>query len=160
MGVVLARFGDWPAAFDAGDFRWAAEVANHAVFAEPDHAEAREVLADTYEQLAYGSENGTWRDFYFAGATELRHGQFGTPTETNAPDVVAALTPDMLFEPSPSRSMGPPPGTRACPSTSSSPMSTSATACDSLTECSPTAPGRNAETQTRPSPRPVARSQR
>ena len=86
------------AAFDAGDFRWAAEVANHAVFAQPDHAEAREVLADTYEQLAYGAENGTWRDFYFAGATELRHGQFGTPTETNAPDVVAALTPDMLFD--------------------------------------------------------------
>ncbi|GAA1724046.1 alkyl/aryl-sulfatase [Isoptericola hypogeus] len=85
-------------AFDAGDFRWAAEVANHAVFAEPDHAAAREVLADTYEQLGYGAENGTWRDFYLAGAMELRDGQFGTPTETNAPDVIANLTPEMLFD--------------------------------------------------------------
>ncbi|MCK9794048.1 MBL fold metallo-hydrolase [Isoptericola sp. 4D.3] len=85
-------------AFDAGDFRWAAEVANHAVFAEPGHAAAREVLADTYEQLGYGSENGTWRDFYLAGALELRDGQFGTPTETNAPDVIAALSPEMLFD--------------------------------------------------------------
>ena len=49
------------AAFDAGDYRWAAEVANHVVFADPDHAAARELLADTYEQLGYGSENGTWR---------------------------------------------------------------------------------------------------
>ncbi|WP_114854154.1 alkyl/aryl-sulfatase [Brachybacterium sp. YJGR34] len=85
-------------AFDAGDFRWAAEVANHAVFAEPDHAAAREVLADTYEQLGYGAENGTWRDFYLGGAKELRDGQFGTPTETNAPDVVANLTPEMFFD--------------------------------------------------------------
>jgi alkyl sulfatase BDS1-like metallo-beta-lactamase superfamily hydrolase len=85
-------------AFDAGDFRWAAETANHAVFAEPDHAGARELLADTYEQLGYGSENGTWRDFYLSGATELRDGQFGTPTETNAPDVIANLTPEMLFD--------------------------------------------------------------
>lgn len=85
-------------AFDAGDFRWAAEVANHAVFAQPDHAAAREVLADTYEQLGYGSENGTWRDFYLCGAIELRHGQFGTPTETTAPDVIGQLTPAMLFD--------------------------------------------------------------
>jgi alkyl sulfatase BDS1-like metallo-beta-lactamase superfamily hydrolase len=85
-------------AFDAGDYRWAAEVANHAVFAHPDHAGAREVLADTYEQLGYGSENGTWRDFFLSGVMELRDGQFGTPTETNAPDVVAQLTPAMLFD--------------------------------------------------------------
>lgn len=85
-------------AFDAGDLRWAAELANHAVFADPDHAAARELLAETYEQLGYGSENGTWRDFYLSGATELRDGQFGTPTETNAPDVIANLTPEMLFD--------------------------------------------------------------
>ncbi|MDF1603507.1 alkyl sulfatase dimerization domain-containing protein [Nocardioides sp. YIM 152315] len=85
-------------AFDEGDFRWAAEIGNHAVFAQPDHQAARDILADTYEQLGYGSENGTWRDFYLSAATELRNGQFGTPTETNAPDVVAQLTPEMLFD--------------------------------------------------------------
>lgn len=85
-------------AFDAGDLRWAAELANHAVFAEPDHAGARTVLADTYEQLGYGSENGTWRDFFLSGATELRAGQFGTPTQTASPDMVANLTPEMLFD--------------------------------------------------------------
>ena len=86
------------AAFDAGDYRWAAELANHAVFADPTTPTARALLADTYEQLGYGSENGTWRDFYLSGATELRDGQFGTPTETTAPDVIGQLTPAMLFD--------------------------------------------------------------
>ncbi|MFJ7416213.1 alkyl/aryl-sulfatase [Streptomyces sp. NPDC098077] len=86
------------AAFEAGDFRWAAELGNHVVFAQPDHSAARDLLADTYEQLGYGSENGTWRDFYLSGATELRDGRFGTPTETNAPDVIAHLSPEILFD--------------------------------------------------------------
>ncbi|WP_454042713.1 alkyl/aryl-sulfatase [Cellulosimicrobium sp. Marseille-Q8652] len=86
------------ASFDAGDYRWVAEVLNHVVFADPDHAAARDLLADTYEQLGYGSENGTWRNFFLSGATELRDGQFGTPTDTNAPDVVAQLTPTLLFD--------------------------------------------------------------
>ncbi|MFF0488574.1 alkyl/aryl-sulfatase [Nocardia sp. NPDC004068] len=84
--------------FESGDFRWAAQVLNHVVFAQPDHAAARELLADTYEQLGYGAENGTWRSWYLSGTTELRHGGFGTPTETTAPDVVAQLSPTMLFD--------------------------------------------------------------
>ncbi len=85
-------------AFEAGDYRWAAELANHCVFADPRHAAARDLLADTYEQLGYGSENGTWRDFYLSGATELRDGEFGTPTKSTAPDLVRELTPTMLFD--------------------------------------------------------------
>ena len=34
-----------------GDLRWAAEVLDHVVFAEPDHAEAKSLLADVFEQL-------------------------------------------------------------------------------------------------------------
>ena len=49
------------------------------VFADPDHAEAKALLADAYEQLGYGAENGTWRNFYLMGAYELRHGSVGTP---------------------------------------------------------------------------------
>ncbi|EKG17505.1 Beta-lactamase-like protein [Macrophomina phaseolina MS6] len=85
-------------AFDAGDFRWAAEILNHAVFADPDCSEARELLADTYEQLGYGAENGTWRDFFMSGTKELRTSNFGTPTQTASADVIAQLTPEMLFD--------------------------------------------------------------
>ncbi|GAB3234293.1 alkyl sulfatase dimerization domain-containing protein [Glycomyces halotolerans] len=84
--------------FDSGDFRWAAEILNHAVFAEPDHTAARELLADTYEQLGYGAENGTWRSFYLSGVTELREGPFGTPTATTSADMIGQLTPEMLFD--------------------------------------------------------------
>ena len=53
-----------PAGLRAGDFRWAATLLDHAVFADPDHAAARALHADTLEQLAYGSENATWRNFF------------------------------------------------------------------------------------------------
>ncbi len=84
--------------YDNGDLRWVAEVLNHVVFADASHAAARELLADTYEHLGYGSENGTWRAFYLSGATELRAGSFGTPAATTSRDVISQLTPEMLFD--------------------------------------------------------------
>jgi alkyl sulfatase BDS1-like metallo-beta-lactamase superfamily hydrolase len=60
--------------FDSGDYRWVAEVLNHVVMAEPDHFNARALLADTLEQLGYQSESGPWRNFYLCGALELRQG--------------------------------------------------------------------------------------
>lgn len=86
------------AAFDEGDFRWTAELLSHVVFAQPDHAAARELLADTFEQLGYGAENGVWRNIYLSGATELREGKFGTPTVSASADVISALTTEMLFD--------------------------------------------------------------
>ncbi|MGV2982901.1 alkyl/aryl-sulfatase [Microbacterium sp. AGC85] len=86
------------AAYDDGDFRWAATLLDHAVFTEPESTAVRELYAATLEQLAYGAENGTWRNFYMSGATELRTGNFGTPTTTNAPEIVAQLTVEQLFD--------------------------------------------------------------
>lgn len=62
------------AAYDAGEYRWAAEVLNHLVFANPGNREAKELLAHTYDQLGYQAESGPWRDVYLTGAFELRHG--------------------------------------------------------------------------------------
>ncbi|KAF9701132.1 hypothetical protein EKO04_000229 [Ascochyta lentis] len=85
-------------AYNCGDFRWAAEIMNHAVFWQPDNESARNLLADTYEQLGYGSENGTWRNFFISGTTELRSGNFGTPITSVSPDVISQLTPEMVFD--------------------------------------------------------------
>jgi alkyl sulfatase BDS1-like metallo-beta-lactamase superfamily hydrolase len=60
--------------FDAGDYRWVAEVLNHVVMAEPDHINSPALQADTLEQLGYQSESGPWRNFYLCGALELRQG--------------------------------------------------------------------------------------
>ncbi|MFQ1002643.1 alkyl/aryl-sulfatase [Modestobacter sp. SSW1-42] len=98
MGGADAVVAKARESFDAGDFRWVAEVLDHVVFAQPDHDAARELLADTYEQLGYGAENGTWRCAYLSGATELRSGGFGTPVTPVSPDVLAQLTPEQLFD--------------------------------------------------------------
>jgi linear primary-alkylsulfatase len=84
-------------AFERGDFRWVAELVNHLVFAEPDNSEAKELQARTLEQLAYGAENGTWRNFFLTGAHELRHGSSGTGV-TVPPDFVVSLTDQQLFD--------------------------------------------------------------
>ncbi len=61
-------------AFDKGDYRWAAELLNHAVFAQPDHKAAKELLARTYDQMGYAAESALWRNAYLTGANELRNG--------------------------------------------------------------------------------------
>ncbi|HTK98688.1 MAG TPA: alkyl sulfatase dimerization domain-containing protein [Pseudomonadales bacterium] len=62
------------AAYDTGDYRWAATLLDNLVFAEPQDSAAKELLARTYDQLGYRAESGPWRDFYLTGAQELRHG--------------------------------------------------------------------------------------
>lgn len=81
-----------------GDLRWAAQVLDHVVFAEPRHRAARELLADVLERLGFGAENGTWRNVYLSGARELRGGNVGTPTSPASPDMIAQLPPDMFFD--------------------------------------------------------------
>ncbi|WP_212631300.1 alkyl sulfatase dimerization domain-containing protein [Pseudomonas sp. KB-10] len=85
-------------AFEAGDYRWAAQLLNHLVFAEPDNAAARALQADTLEQLGYQSENATWRNVYLSGAHELRQGVAEARARNGAPDMVRALTPSMFFD--------------------------------------------------------------
>jgi len=94
-GAVLAL---GKKAFDAGDYRWGAEVMKHLVFAEPTNQEARNVLADILEQMGYQSEVGTWRNFYLGGAKELRDGvaQIATPS-TASPDILANMSFDLIF---------------------------------------------------------------
>ncbi|GJF17562.1 MBL fold hydrolase [Mycolicibacterium cyprinidarum] len=85
-------------AFDDGDFRWAATLLDHAIFTDENHDGARALYADTLEQLAYGAETATWRNFFLAGATELRDGNFGTPTQTSSTSMAAQLSPEQMFD--------------------------------------------------------------
>ncbi len=84
--------------FVEGDYRWVVEVVNHLVFADPGDTTARELQAEALEQLGYGCENATWRNFFLMGATELREGVSGTPTATAPPDVVAHLSVSQLLD--------------------------------------------------------------
>ncbi|ORW03274.1 alkyl/aryl-sulfatase [Mycobacterium kyorinense] len=91
--VELAR-----QAFDSGDFRWAATLLDHAVFTDSAHGDACQLYADTLEQLAYGAENATWRNFFLSGAAELRDGNFGTATQTTSQSLLSQLTPEQIFD--------------------------------------------------------------
>ena len=61
-------------AFAQGDYRWAAEVLNHLVFANAANKAAKSWLAATYEQLGFQAESGAWRSYYLGAAAELRRG--------------------------------------------------------------------------------------
>ena len=60
------------AAIAAGDYRWAAELLNKLVFAQPANKDARAALASAYDQLGYQAESGAWRNYYLAAAASLR----------------------------------------------------------------------------------------
>ncbi len=84
------------AAYDAGDYRWVAELVNHLVFAEPTNTAARALQADALEQMGYQSESAAFRNAYLMGAQELRHG--GPPRRPAANrGLVRALPIDQLF---------------------------------------------------------------
>ncbi len=91
--VELAR-----QAFDEGDYRWAATLLDHAVFADSSHHEARKWYAETLQQLAYGAENATWRNFYLSGAMELQDGNVGTAAQVAPLSVLSQLTPEQIFD--------------------------------------------------------------
>ncbi len=74
MGGLEATLAKGAEAFAAGDYRWAAELFNHVVFAEPDNAAGRAWLASAYEQMGFQAESGAWRSYYLTAARELRDG--------------------------------------------------------------------------------------
>jgi alkyl sulfatase BDS1-like metallo-beta-lactamase superfamily hydrolase len=98
MGGIDAAIAVARTAFVDGDYRWAAQVLDHVLFADASNQGARDLQADTFEQLGFQAENGTWRSAYLAGAAELRNGQFGTPTSSDAPDIMGALTVSQVFD--------------------------------------------------------------
>lgn len=94
VDATVAKAGEF---FEQGDLRFAAELASHAVFAEPDHTGARQLLADVLEQLGFGAENATWRNAYLTGAQELRDGVQPTPMTASA-GMAPAMTTTQLFD--------------------------------------------------------------
>ncbi|SDE30667.1 Alkyl sulfatase dimerisation [Salipiger thiooxidans] len=59
---------------NAGGYRWVATALKHMAFAEPDNAEAKNLLADALTQMGHQTKIGPWRNFQLSGAKELRDG--------------------------------------------------------------------------------------
>jgi alkyl sulfatase BDS1-like metallo-beta-lactamase superfamily hydrolase len=84
-------------AFDAGDYRWVAELLNHLVFADPTNVEGRELQADALEQLGYQSESATFRNAFLTGAQELRNGTMQSRPAGRS-GYHEAMTIDQIFD--------------------------------------------------------------
>ena len=97
MGGAANVLAAMRAAMAQGDHRWAVQLGNHLVFAEPQNQAAREAQADALEQLAYQSESAIWRNMYLTGATELRQG-VPVPSGRVTVDLARAATPAMFFD--------------------------------------------------------------
>ena len=98
MGGAKATMAKGRKAFAAGDYRWTAELVNHVVMADPKNMAARALQADALEQIAYQVENGVWRGEYLTAAQELRQGVKEVRLSSMGPDVLRAMSPDMVFD--------------------------------------------------------------
>jgi alkyl sulfatase BDS1-like metallo-beta-lactamase superfamily hydrolase len=85
--------------FDAGEYRQAQEIVNKLVFAQPGNQEAKDLLADLFEQLGYRQESPSFRNAFLAGAYELRNGiPQGASPKTSGPDMVRAMTTELWLD--------------------------------------------------------------
>ncbi len=99
MGGVDAVIRKARVYFDKGEYRWVAEAVNHAVMADPDNQAARNLQANTLEQLGYQAESGIVRNFYLTGAKELRTGVKVVPTfKTASPDTIRSMRVEQFFD--------------------------------------------------------------
>ena len=99
MGGTDALVKNAQAYYDKGEYRWVAQVVNHAVFADPNHEGAKNLTADALEQMGYQAESGPWRNFYLSGAQELRNGVAKLPTpNTASPDTIRAMSLELFFD--------------------------------------------------------------
>lgn len=98
MGGGAAVYSAAQSAYGAGDYRWAAELLDHLVRAEPSNGDARGLLKASYQQLGYQAESAPWRDAYLSAAREL---EAGPPTAgldlALYRDVLRHAAPDYLF---------------------------------------------------------------
>ena len=85
-------------AFDAGDYRWSAELASRIVFADGANTAAREVLAKSFEQMGYQAESMLWRNMYLTGAAEARSTPTAPTRSTLALDLISATQTNQLFD--------------------------------------------------------------
>ena len=91
--IALAR-----KAMAAGDYRWSSDLLGQLIFADPANAQARSMLADSYEQQAYQSESAIWRNQFLSAARDLRKGYKPGALNSQSQDMIAAVPTQLLMD--------------------------------------------------------------
>lgn len=85
--------------FNAGEYLMASEILNKLIFAEPANQEAKDLLADCYEQIGYQQESTSLRNSFLAGAYELRNGiPGGESPKSVTPDIIRAMSTESWLD--------------------------------------------------------------
>ncbi|MBS0629442.1 MAG: MBL fold metallo-hydrolase [Verrucomicrobia bacterium] len=85
--------------YNQGKYLEASEILNKLIYAEPTNQTAKNLLADTFEQLGYQQESTGVRNSFLQGAYELRTGiQSGVPPKSTGPDVIRAMPTDSWLD--------------------------------------------------------------
>ena len=85
--------------FQEGKYRHAQEILNKLVYAEPQNQEAKDLLADVFEQIGYQQESPSVRNSFLAAAYELRSGiPSGSAPKSSGPDIVRAMTTELWLD--------------------------------------------------------------
>jgi alkyl sulfatase BDS1-like metallo-beta-lactamase superfamily hydrolase len=85
--------------FDQGKYLHATEILNKLVFAEPKNQDAKDLLADVYEQIGYQKESPSVRNSFLGAAYELRHGMpSGASPKTSGPDMIRGMSTGLWLD--------------------------------------------------------------
>jgi alkyl sulfatase BDS1-like metallo-beta-lactamase superfamily hydrolase len=81
----------------AGDYRWASDLLQNLVFAEPGNPRAKTMLAASYEQQGFQAQSAIWRNQFLSAANDLRRGRpEGSAAQSN--DMIAAISTQELLD--------------------------------------------------------------
>ncbi len=84
-------------AMAGGDYRWASDLLQNLVFAAPDNAVAKAMLAESYEQQGFQAESAIWRNQFLAAARDLRQGR-APMSVAQSSDLIAAISTQELLD--------------------------------------------------------------
>ncbi|MDZ4775677.1 MAG: alkyl sulfatase dimerization domain-containing protein [Alphaproteobacteria bacterium] len=98
MGGARRVIADARKSMDKGEYRWAAELLDRVVFADPANTEAKNLLAEAHTQLGYQAESAIWRNMYLTAARELRNGVNSRPTNVGSIDFIRNTPTSMVLD--------------------------------------------------------------
>jgi len=99
MGGADAILAKGLSLYEEGKYRHAMEIVNKLVYAEPDNALAKDLLASVFEQLGYQYESASMRNSFLSAAQELRQGVPGNlGLDPAGPDALRALTASQWWD--------------------------------------------------------------
>lgn len=85
--------------YNEGKYLLAMEILNKLVYAEPANQEAKDLLADIFEQIGYQQESPSVRNSFLNGAFELRSGiPKGASPKGSGPDMIKAMTTELWLD--------------------------------------------------------------